>query len=83
MVNTNALKGAIVAAGHSQRSLAKLLCMSENTLGSKVNNKLEFTAEEIIRLCEKINIHDAQTKVDIFLPSSSHFREIDTQRSTT
>lgn len=75
MINTNALKGAIVAAGHSQRSLAKELNMSENTLGSKVNGKLEFTAGEIIRLCEKINISDAQTKVDIFLPSSSLFRE--------
>lgn len=82
MINTNALKGAIVAAGHTQRSLARELKMSENTLGSKVNGKLDFTAGEIIRLCEKVKICDAQTKVDIFLPSATHFREDCIESST-
>ena len=71
MINTNALKGAIVAAGHSQRSLAKLLDICENTLGSKVNGKIDFTASEIVQICEKLNIHDAQKKIEIFLTSTS------------
>lgn len=67
MINTNGLKGAIVAAGHSQRSLAKVLGITENTLGSKVNGKIDFTASEIVQICEELNIHDAQMKIGIFL----------------
>lgn len=75
MINTMALKGAIVSAGHTQRSLAKALNMSENTMNSKVNGKSDFTASEIIEVCRELNIKEDQMKIDIFLSSSSHLRE--------
>lgn len=76
MINTNALKGAIAAAGHTQRSLARRLKMSENSINSKVNGKLDFTTSEIVRVCDELNIQSPQAKVDIFLPSTSHNREV-------
>lgn len=64
---TNKLKGKIAEAGYSQRSLAKELGMSKNTLNSKVNGKIPFNTLEIERLCEKLRIYDGAEKAAIFL----------------
>jgi transcriptional regulator with XRE-family HTH domain len=64
---SNKLKGKIVEAGYSQRSLASELGMSKNTLNSKVNGKIPFNTNEIERICEKLGIHDGAEKAAIFL----------------
>lgn len=64
---SNKLKAKIVEAGFSQRSLARELGMSKNTLNSKVNGKIPFNTVEIERICEKLGIHDGAEKASIFL----------------
>lgn len=61
------LKEKISENGYTQRSLAKLVDMSENTLTSRLNGHSSFNTKEICLICEKLNISDAQEKVDIFL----------------
>lgn len=63
----NKLKGKIAEAGYSQRSLARELGISKNTLNSKVNGKVPFNTVEIERLCEKLGIYDGAEKAAIFL----------------
>ena len=66
-MSSNKLKGKIVEAGYSQRSLAAELGMSKNTLNSKVNGKIPFNTNEIEEICKKLGIHDNAEKAAIFL----------------
>lgn len=66
-MEVNKLKGKIVQAGYSQRSLAKELGISINTLNSKVNGKRPFDTLEIRKLCDALGITDNDEKADIFL----------------
>lgn len=70
-MSSNKLKGKIVEAGYSQRSLAKELGMSKNTLNSKVNGKIPFNTVEIQQICDKLGILDLSEKASIFLSSAS------------
>lgn len=63
----NKLKGKIMEAGYSQRSLAQELGCSKNTLNAKVNGKIPFNVVEIEKICEKLGIVDATEKALIFL----------------
>lgn len=63
----NKLKCKIMEAGFTQRSLAKELGMSKNTLNSKVNGKTPFNTVEIRRLCDLLNIVSGEEKASIFL----------------
>lgn len=67
-MSTNKLKGRIVEAGYSQRSLAQEIGMSKNTLNSKVNGKTPFNTVEIELICSKLGIVDPVEKAVIFLP---------------
>lgn len=69
-MNCNKLKGAIVAAGYSQRKLAEVVPMTINTLNAKVNGKSPITIEEAIMLGKKLNLNDEQFD-EIFLRESS------------
>ncbi len=66
-MRTNILKGKIVSAGYTQRTLAPLLNMSENTLSKKVNGQTPFDTDDVVRLCELLNIVDNEEKAYIFL----------------
>lgn len=66
-MQANLLKGKIVAAGHSQTSLAKAMNMSKNTLSKKINGKATFDTDEVIRMCALLNIVDNDEKAYIFL----------------
>lgn len=63
----NKLKGKIMEAGYSQRSLAMKLGMSKNTLNSKVNGKIPFNTNEIEKICVVLGIDDPLEKASIFL----------------
>lgn len=67
-MSSNKLKGRIVEAGYSQRSLAREIGMSKNTLNSKVNGKTPFNTVEIELICAKLGIVDPAEKAIIFLP---------------
>lgn len=67
MVDTNLLKGKIVAAGYTQRELASEAGMSTNSLNAKINGRKAFDADEVIRLCNLLGIVNPQEKCEIFL----------------
>lgn len=66
-MNVNRLRGKIAEAGLSQRGLAKILCISENTLSNKLTGKVQFTVPEVIAICNALHITDASEKDFIFL----------------
>lgn len=67
MVNKNKLMSFAVANGLNQRTLSILIRNSENTFSKKINGKIPFSTDEVIRICEECKINDIQDKVDIFL----------------
>lgn len=66
-MQSNILKGKMVEAGYSQRSLAAAMKMSKNTLSKKINGISTFKSNEIISLCDLLNIVDNDEKARIFL----------------
>ncbi len=68
MLNTNALKGKIVANGYTQQQLANTMKLSLNTISSKINGKKAFTLPEVEKLCDILKIDDPLEKCSIFLP---------------
>ena len=56
-MQSNELKGKIVAAGYSQRSLAMAMrqagvSISKNTLSKKVNGRTAFNTDEVVCICD-------------------------------
>lgn len=68
MVNTNLLKGKIVANGFTQQRLSEEMKLSVNSISAKINGKKAFTLPEVWKLCEILKIDDPKEKIDIFLP---------------
>ncbi|MDL2254227.1 hypothetical protein LJC49_09230 [Ruminococcaceae bacterium OttesenSCG-928-I18] len=66
-MNKQLLVEQIQRAGYSQRSLAKELKMSKNTLNSKVNGHVPFTTLDIQRICNKIGLSNRRIMAEIFL----------------
>lgn len=69
---TNELKGRIVAAGYSQKTLAEAMTaagnkISENTLSKKVNGRVPFDTDEVTCMCSILGIVDNDEKAYIFL----------------
>lgn len=50
------LKGKIIEGGLNYRKLAPLIGLSPKTLSRKINNKSDFSCEEIERICDALNI---------------------------
>ena len=67
MVNSRRLKSVMVGAGYTQTKMAEELGMSLNSLCSKINNRSEFTIDEVIKICQILSITDDKEKVYIFL----------------
>lgn len=61
MTDTLKLKAAIMESGMNQERLAELLGMTSATFNYKVNNKSEFKASEIKKLCEVLKITEVNT----------------------
>ena len=62
MIDTNALKGIIVAKGYSQRKVAKHLGITEKTFYSKMNKGV-FDSDEIEIMISILNI---KNPIEIF-----------------
>lgn len=56
--NTSRLKARIVEMKLTQEQLAKMLNISYQSLSYKINNKTDFKASEILKLCEYLEIED-------------------------
>lgn len=67
-MQANKLRARMVEQGYTQRSLAKEINMSENSLGLKLSGRTQFTLAEANRICGVLCITDAMDKADIFLP---------------
>ena len=66
-MQANLVKAKMVEAGYNQRSLAKKLNMSENSLGQKLMGRRSFNVDEIIEMCNVLNITSNDDKANIFL----------------
>ena len=69
-MNCNKLKAAMVEAEYNQRSLAKIMNMSVNTLNAKLNGKSKITVEEAVNFAQALNL-ERNRFCEIFLPSLS------------
>ena len=56
--NTNLLKSEITKSGLTLAEFASLLGISATSFSYKLHNKRNFTVNEIIRICELLNIQD-------------------------
>ena len=56
MTNTRLLNAEIIKSGLTRDEIAHKLGLSLNSLGKKINNKVEFKASEIYTLCEVLLI---------------------------
>lgn len=58
MTNTQQVKSAIVARGLTQAQAAKMIGLSPTSFNYKINNRREFKASEIEKLCDLLGITD-------------------------
>lgn len=56
MTNTNLLKAKIIENGFTVGSIAEKIGISHTSMSYKLNNKREFTASEMQKLCIALNI---------------------------
>lgn len=67
MMQANILRARMVEAGYTQRSLAKEINMSENSLSSKLSGRSSFDVDEAVTICNVLNIRDYRDRANIFL----------------
>lgn len=75
MVDKRLLTAQMVLYGYNQRSLAKAIGISKNTLNLKINGKKSFDTEEIQRICSVLHVNSGAQKAKIFLHNSSQNRD--------
>ena len=63
MVNKRLLKAAIVESGMRQAEIAQRIGISYQSLSDKINNKTEFKVNEVIALCEVLDIADKREQI--------------------
>ena len=66
-MRSNLLRAKMAEMGENQRSLAKKIHISENSLRSKLYGRTEFSAKEIVDICNALSITDCEDKANIFL----------------
>lgn len=71
MINTQLLKGKIVSAGMTQKTLANTVGMSRSNMNAKMNGHLPFNVDEVVHICDILGIVDPLEKEQIFLGKSS------------
>lgn len=66
--NYNKLKGRIIEKYGNQTAFAKAFGTSKNSLSRKMNNKMRFTSDDIIRAAELLEIPENQIGEYFFTP---------------
>ena len=67
MLDVRKLKSEMAASGITQKKLAELLGISENTLSKCLTGKRSFDTDEASAICELLGITDNNRKAEIFL----------------
>lgn len=62
-MNVHLLKAKIAEKGETQKSVAKAIGISENSLSRKMNGLREFRLSEVFKLCKVLDIDNPR---DIF-----------------
>jgi len=70
-MNVNRLRGIMAEQQCTQRTLAKGIGISENTLANKMCGKSSFNTDEAIKICDFLHINDPAVKASIFLSRAS------------
>lgn len=70
----NLLRAEIVSNGYTLRDVEELTGIKRSTLSAKFNGKRPFDLDEVILLCDALNITDPVKKINIFLTSPSRNR---------
>lgn len=68
MVNERKLKAAIVAAGETQRTLAKKIGLLTTSLNYRIHGKVDFRANEIEQISKILNLEPKQILCIFFAP---------------
>jgi transcriptional regulator with XRE-family HTH domain len=71
LVNKNRLAGKITENGFTQRSLARHVGMSKNSMCNKINGKTSFNTVEVENICNVLGITSSTEKADIFFAGPS------------
>ena len=66
-MQANKLRAQMALAGVTQAELARICGVTENTLCNKMQGRTEFKTDEIMKICEALDIRDAATRGEIFL----------------
>lgn len=70
-MQANLLRAKMAEAELSQRALARMLKMSENSLSAKILGYRSFDVKEVVKICQILGIESAEDKAQIFLTASS------------
>lgn len=70
-MNTNLLRAEMAMQGMTGRQVAEKAGISRSAFSAKLNGIRSFDADEVIRICDVLAIHDPQKKIDIFLTKTS------------
>jgi DNA-binding XRE family transcriptional regulator len=63
----NLLKAKIVENGLTMEELADKISVSRTTLFYKMSGKTQFTIDEVVKICDVLNIRTPEEKTNIFL----------------
>ena len=74
MVDTNKLRGAIVAKGKDQQQVAKEIGIDRSTFYRKMKEGGAFTIEEVSNMAKTIPLTNEEA-IDIFLNNESQKRD--------
>lgn len=66
MTDTNEIKKFIRLNGFTLETLSKVIGISRTTLSYKINNQIEFSAKEIKRIQNALNLTDKQRDLIFF-----------------
>ena len=64
--NYNKLKGRIIEKYGSQSAFAEAFEVSENTMSLKLNNKVRFTSNDIVKAVDMLNIPPEEIGIYFF-----------------
>lgn len=67
MLDKQMLQVHMMLCGHTQKSLAKAIGISKNTMNLKINGNGFFDTEQIEKICDVLGIESGQEKAAIFL----------------
>jgi len=66
MLNKRMLAGQIIIAGYTHAQVAKMLGISKNTFSARMNGRGFFDTDQVVKLCEILEITDPYEKERIF-----------------